>query len=350
MGRNHDPMRHPRISAAFCASVAAAWAVMSSWIDGPESLPFLFVQYAAFLVLFAALPSSLRLAWGIVTGKVPTGWARFFLKTAVGYHVLLAVVAAVSGAFLAYNNEIAPARLPLAVLSNGERTVVFRTMAHVATPDFYLRAQSGAVAAQASGAVVFFEGVRPGSPKNFARLQEALGVKFGPGIYEALASLAGVRDQLSFPVVGTASGARENVDLSVDEIMAAYDAAASTGALAALPESTGALADLADLARVAERFGPRQRAALAYAARAALNFVIRNEELSKQAMRREKPVLMAAILDARDKHLAAAILSSKRKDVYAVYGLMHLQGVYDELRKADPRWDIISVTYDEPLR
>lgn len=346
-------MTRSRFAAVFCALTAAAWVTAGSLIDGPAAAPEHVAAYVAAFFLFAALPVGLRLAWGVALGRSPAGWLPFLARTAVAYHAVLAALMAVTAALLGYNNEIAPARLPVVVLEDGRRTVTFRAMAHVASPEFYAGVQKEAAAAKASGAILFYEGVRPGSPAAAARLNALLGADFGSGFYAAMAEMAGLTDQLSFPIAGVGSGAERNVDLSMDEVVAAYDAAAGTGARPSagpLAGPAGEPFDPAELARGLGNMAPGTRRAFAYAARAVMNFAVRNEEAVRDALRRADPALAAAILDARDRAVARAILDAGGKDVYATYGLMHFQGVYDALRAADPRWNIREVRFETPIR
>jgi len=61
------------------------------------------------------------------------------------------------GVFAFYQNEIAPATLPKITISNGEKTIVFRTMSHVATDAFYRGVQNDIDAAKREGFWYYYE-------------------------------------------------------------------------------------------------------------------------------------------------------------------------------------------------
>lgn len=47
---------------------------------------------------------------------------------------------------------------------------------------------------------------------------------------------------------------------------------------------------------------------------------------------------------ARNKKISDAIISSANKKIYIVYGALHFNGVFDNLKKNDQKWEIINTT------
>lgn len=318
------------------------------WMGGWIAFLTCLEVYFLLLVPFVVIPGSLKLAWGVILGRAPSGWLTLVRRSFVAYQITALAMMVFVGGFLVYNNEYAPATLPVVTLTNGEKTVTFRAMAHVASPGFYQDVQRDIALARASGAVVFYEGVRPGSVANTARLQKILGVQLSAEWYEQLAQLAGLTDQLSFPLSTMGTGVL-NVDISVDDVVAAYDRAAGTGALVysgsqiVSPKIDQAIALIKNLS-------PQSRQGIAYVVRAFLNFMIRHESDLQIAIRETDPALAIAIIDTRDHFIAEALLSSKQSQIYATYGLMHFQGIYNVLRSGDPRWNIQEVRFETPIR
>lgn len=56
--------------------------------------------------------------------------------------------------------------MPVYTLSNGEKTVQFQTMSHIARKKFYNDIQIDILKAKNKGAVLFYEGVQSGSLEN----------------------------------------------------------------------------------------------------------------------------------------------------------------------------------------
>jgi hypothetical protein len=51
------------------------------------------------------------------------------------------------------------------------------------------------------------------------------------------------------------------------------------------------------------------------------------------------------ILDDRNSHVVSELESSSEEFIIVLYGLMHFEGIYEELRKNDPSWRIDSIDY-----
>lgn len=98
-------------------------------------------------------------------------------------------------AFAVYQNEIDPAKLPEYVISNGEKTVRFRAMSHIASESFYSGVKADIASARAQGFVLFYEGVRPGTPENSKKFNALMGFKFDKNLYSAMSKLYGLVPQ-----------------------------------------------------------------------------------------------------------------------------------------------------------
>jgi len=78
------------------------------------------------------------------------------------------------GFFCYYQNTINPAKFPLYEISNGEKTVLFQTMSHIASPEFCKEVQKEIYTAKNNGYVLFYEGVKPGKPENQIAFEKLL--------------------------------------------------------------------------------------------------------------------------------------------------------------------------------
>lgn len=336
--------------AVFPIVVLALWSAFFAFLGGAQSFAYGLSAYLSGFALVAGLPLGLRLAWGVLTGNSPSGWGKFFLR-AWRFHSFLAVAFAALCALPAwYHLSVAPAELPVVTLTDGKKTVVFRSMSHVGTKGFYGRVQKEVAAAKAAGAAYLYEGIRAGKPGSMERLQAVLGVKVGADAYEALGRVAGLESQASYVFTGFGTGADRNADLDADAVLAAYAGAAGTGAEAAAGTGSAEPFDPEAWARdVLAGIPPRGRALVAALARSALSSMAKSEDSAALALGGEGGPGTAAILGARDAYAARAIADAPEKNLYVTYGALHFKGVYAALRAIDPVWDIVSVRPDRPF-
>ena len=107
--------------------------------------------------IYAFFGYAITIVWRLVWKKPFLLPHQFLLYFAHRIAVLFTAVTIVLGSFCYYQNEINPAYLPRYTITNGKKTVVFQTMAHIATDRFYTQVQSNIKAAKKSGYVLFFE-------------------------------------------------------------------------------------------------------------------------------------------------------------------------------------------------
>ncbi len=95
-------------------------------------------------------------------------------------------------------------------------------MSHIASPSFYRQVQKNIATAKNDGYVLFYEGVRAGTPENMEDFNEALGIDMTPTLYTSISELYGITAQNNDDFLGIVNDNDENVDLSIDEIMDLY--------------------------------------------------------------------------------------------------------------------------------
>lgn len=259
------------------------------------------------------------------------------------------------GAFSVYENEIDPAKLPEYVITNGEKTVRFRTMSHIASESFYKGVSADLSEARKQGYVLFYEGVRPGSPENAKKFDALMGFKFDKNLYAAMSKLYGLVPQDTASIVGTFQPKDRNVDVSVDEIVANYEKRRGAVSGEPLPvTASGADAFASDfskeIALYADELTARELGVVRYLNRAIMSLVIKNRDASNAAFAGlGKEDLFSAILQDRDKVVVDALVSTEEKKIFVTYGLLHFDGVFDLLQDRDPRWRIVEpITYRYP--
>ena len=96
-------------------------------------------------------------------------------------------------------NKTAPATLARITLSNGEKTVVFQSMMHIASPGFYDDIKKDMEQLVWQDYVFFYEWVKPGSEASLEKLSNLVGTDVSPEMYDTLADIAGLSFQAFRP-------------------------------------------------------------------------------------------------------------------------------------------------------
>lgn len=214
--------------------------------------------------------------------EIPT-LRKFLVSYASVVGTMFAVGCAYIGAFAIWQNEIDPAPLPEITISNGEKTVRFRTMAHIASPSFYSGVASEIDSLRKDGWAVFYEGVRPGTPENDAKFDRLMGFRFDPDIYASMAKLYGLVPQDSRALLGTPGPNDRNVDVSVDDIIAAAEKRRGSPISLTGSESAPLREISKELSAHADSLNPRELALTRYFNRAFIGMFLKHRNASSAA-------------------------------------------------------------------
>ena len=68
-------------------------------------------------------------------------------------------------------------------------------MVHIGRADFYKQVQENLKEKKKAGAVLFYEGVKPGTKENMEKFDAAIGIKFSKELYKNFSKLYGVTFQ-----------------------------------------------------------------------------------------------------------------------------------------------------------
>lgn len=132
-----------------------------------------------------------------------------------------------------------------------------------------------------------------------------------------------------------ASGAIENVDISIDDIAESLSGRTLVSGEAPI-DIEAELSELGWLSQDAFLVEPLIRAFLNYSLSADGLGI---ESLSMWL----SPEVMDAILHKRNTHIVHTFLTSGKDTVIMVYGALHFQWVYDLLKADNPDWHIVRV-------
>lgn len=323
------------------------------------SVPLLFQLSPIILlmILVIALMLGAALGW-LIAGVLHKGhFRRVWLKSATAIVFVLTALVASPIYYAATITQVSPAMVPQATLTNGHKLIVFQGMQHVATEVFYKSVIYDLEDALSRGAVVYYEGFRPSTPRNDKWFQDLItGGADLSGAYRELGSVCGLQTQSAyFGLLGR--DAREHptahvvADVDTAQLRAEYDRLMRTDPAfaAAMRERAGArtpnMGDgLEPIVAFLRRGSDGQREIAGILCRGFMTFGTRQtrnggtpDELNK------------LILNYRNQVLASALLAEPRRRIYVTYGAEHLSGVMALLKKAAPHWRVVSVKWTRTI-
>ncbi|MDD3144875.1 MAG: hypothetical protein PHV23_02070 [Candidatus Gracilibacteria bacterium] len=263
--------------------------------------------------------------------------------------IFILVTTSILGGFTYLSNEVFKAKMPEYTISNGEKTVVFQAMVHIASKSFYDKIIENLTKFKQDGGVYFFEGVKPGTEENMNAFNDAIGIQFESDLYENFSKLYGVTFQKPEDFLGLVNDLDFNVDLNINQIVELYNEknirsgeqkAKYSPPLDANKEILNTLASLND----------RELKVLVYLNQAILNLIIGSDSLQSVLSENfNNEMLFDVILNGRNKVLVDEISKSEYNKIYITYGLLHFKGVLEQLQKQDPRWQIVGTRYLYPI-
>lgn len=253
------------------------------------------------------------------------------------------------GSFTAYQNEINPAFLPRYTITDGKKTVVFQTMAHIASDRFYESIKNQITEAKKKNFVLFFEGVRPGTPENIKKFNEAMWVVFDKSLYTNISKLYGLREQRNDEFLKLVNDRDTNVDISIDDIITKYEKRLKENGN---QKKTAPPIDLSPLVNESlKNIWPRELVVFSYLNRGIMNFIMKNSTAQDAIISASgQQDIFATILQDRNEHLANTILESKDDNIFVIYGMLHFEWVYELLQTKNPAWHIAKLEVEYPVR
>jgi hypothetical protein len=322
---------------AFLLSVPIVLQISLWIIVGIVIVAALLAGAAAFLLA--------RLKGGEVRGR--------WIKGTIALVAILTATAAFPVYYAATLTQLSPAMVPQAVLSNGQKTIVFQGMQHVGTEVFFKTVVYDLEDALSRGSVAYYEGVKPSNPADDVWFDQTItgGADLSKA-YRELGEVCGLHFQSDyFGLVGRDAkehpAAHVVADVDTAQLRAEYKRLMTTDPAFAkamrereaqpAEDKTGGLERIVNFLRSGS---PEQKETGAVLCRGYMTYA------SQRSPAGEMDKL---ILNYRNRVLADALLAEPGRRIYVTYGAAHLPGVLALLQKADPRWKIQTVKWSRTI-
>lgn len=185
--------------------------------------------------------------------------------------------------------------------SNGERTVTYIPMIHIATKDFYRGVAEKVAEAKEQGATLFYEYIDFDTlnEQDKRKARRMAGILPSPEQYAEIAEGTGYVGQSNDDYLGLVNDKDVDVDITAEGLIAAYE----------------------------QEFGPIE---------------VTGEDATSDLSAPATDVLpqdqvQQIVLDARNQIVADAIEKGP-DNIVLVFGAAHGAGIFADLQKQDPRW------------
>nr|MDD3720028.1 hypothetical protein [Candidatus Gracilibacteria bacterium] len=301
------------------------------------------------LILYCILFFFIYSLWEKFRKREPLNFVEFGKKFIYKICLFIYTIAFIIWGFAFYNNSINPATMPQFTISNGQKTVVFQAMSHIARPDFYKQVEQEIRDFKTSSGVLFYEGVKEGTKESNDKFDQALGVNFTPDLYKNMSRLYGVTFQDNSKLLGLVNNLDFNVDLTLDEVVKIYEEKVKNNGTKNVNNQEVINASDEIIAQLST-LNDRELKILVYINQAILNLIIKNDKEMKKLLENfGNPDLLDVILDERNKNLADNIEKSEYNKIFITYGLLHFEGVLKLLQESDSKWKIISTKELYPI-
>lgn len=276
--------------------------------------------------------------------QVPFWWIRCFMA--------ISILSAFPVYYLASITQFNPVLIPQITMTNGQKTIIFQGMQHVATEGFYKSVVYDLENSLSQDYVFLYEGVKPSTPE-IDKWFETL-ITGGESLvdsYELMGSICGLKfqnnyfmrlqkDMLTNPTVYVIA------DVDTRELKQEYERLVETDTEFARTISERQKPQQ-DQSTVVEELIERlrngstsQKQMAGILCRGIMTLVLTKKSSSEADQQLDK-----LILNFRNKKLYESITTQSENKIYVMYGFEHFKGTYQLLKAEDPRWQIMSVKW-----
>ncbi len=256
------------------------------------------------------------------------------IKFTLMFMSFFGILVMVFGVFVSYYNTF-PAKVSNITLSDGTGSVVFVSMSHIATPEFFSQQNTRIRSLASSWYTILMEWVHAGTPENHEKFDRYMGLHFTESLYSTLASITWLASQdVDILYSGVSTGSLQSVDLSVDEIVSLIDPVSA-------PLDWPVIDLESELADMTGTLSKRDQYLLHFVSRWLLNWSLSHTHEIEWVLREGtmSPVF-TVILQKRNDPIIEYIRTHPWQKIAVVYWALHFNGIYEWLQKISPQWHI----------
>lgn len=306
------------------------------------------LKFILSLIVYTIIFFWFHIIWSYLRNK-PTYYFSNFINYFLSRVSIFLIFATILFWWTSYLlNEVYPAPMPEYTITNWKIIVVFQSMSHIWTENFYKTVENNLTKYKKEWWVYFYEWVKPGSKESLDKFNTAIWIKFDDDLYKNFSKLYWVENQDNNQFMWLVNNLDFNVDMWMDQIVKLYENKTinKEDYESKIPIDANKV-----IIDTLNQLNERELKVLVYINQAILNFIIWNEFtqtfLTNNFANKD---LFDVILDERNLVIKNAIINSKYKKIYMTYWLLHFKWVLELLQENNPKWHIISERNLYPIK
>jgi len=312
-------------------------------------------QYAGVLQTFLTLSVygmvlySIHYFWRTFRKKSIMDFNEFMINFALSASSFIIIISASLGYFWYYHNIKNPLTIEQYTISNGEKTVVFQNMIHIASQNFYDTVAQEITKYKQDWYVYFFEWVRMWSQESNEAFDKALWVEFDENLYNNMSKLYWLVPQDNSKFLGLVNDKDFNIDTNMDQIIWEYETIKTQKNIE--KEYTAPVDISSQTVETLANLQGRELQILVFINQALLSAMTKNDALVNTIQTNFwNQELYDVILNGRNKIVAKEIIESEYDKIFATYWALHFDGILKILQENDENWKIVDTKYLYPFQ
>ncbi len=303
------------------------------------------------LIFYSFIAFIFYVLWKTIRKKEKLDYISFlnYFLYKISIWILISII--LVGGFVYYKNNIDPAKMPTFTISNWEKIVIFQTMSHIWSEEFYQQIKRNLIKAKKNWFVYYYEWVKDWTLENKENFNKAIWIKFDENLYKNFSKLYWVIHQDNTIYYNLVNDLDFNVDLTIDEIMYFYNKLEKKEVKNNFLQNKEVIDVNAEIIKTLSSLNNLELKILRYINKWILNFIIKSDWTRNLIMNNfTNKNLFKIILNKRDIILSEKIINSEHQKIFITYWLLHFKWVLDLLQKNDKNWKIIKTEYLYPIK
>lgn len=258
---------------------------------------------------------------------------RFFIQLIKITWILIWLILS----FWIYQNYLNPTEMIQYTMTNGDKTLKFQSMAHIASNHFYDSVKKDIKENKNDWYVLYFEWVRPWTEENQEKFNNLMWIQFSKETYEQLKILYWLTNQVNSEFLNIVNDKDYNIDVDFDTIIKDYEKKYWPVIIDENKKPIEISWTVEQMTKELSYMLP----AIQFYNKALINFTTKHQGLRKKLVEMmNKKDFFDIIIVNRSDYLAEEVMKKTDKEIFVIYWMEHFDSFYKKLKELDPKWEI----------
>jgi len=311
------------------------------WIYSVIRFVLSILLYLFFIYVFLVLIK--KIFWKKVLIFDKQSIAKFYYKSIINLSIIFIIIWMLFSSFTYTQLYKNPLKLGVYTISNWEKTIIFQSMMHIWSKEFYDNVKNNILNHKNNWYVLFFEWVKRGSDENYKKFNSLLWIEFEEDIYKNFANIYWLNHQDNNMFLNLVNNNDYNIDIWIDEVIDLFEK----------KQANFIYSDAKPLkldVSVLDNLNNKQLYYFKLFNKAILSYLLKNNSiqnlLQNNLMQKD---LFDIILNKRNKYIVDYINQSEYNNIILMYWWLHFDWIFDLLKKQDIKWQIKKIDYLKPI-